>query len=99
MGGQTLTVAPGAEISTGQGGTVYSVDLSGTLDCTTNRLKGTLQNSRSVGGSINVTLNGTGSISADYDASASPPALVGGMFSQPGYSSVSGACTWSAVLQ
>jgi hypothetical protein len=98
-GGKTLNVAPGTKLTASQAGAVFSVDLSGTLDCTTNRLEGRLQNGMSSMQAITIIVNETGTISADYDASATPPALVAGVFDQPGFASLSSACTWSATLQ
>jgi hypothetical protein len=99
LGGKTLNIAPGTKLTTSVAGAAFSVDLSGTLDCTTNRLVGSLQDGKSVMSSITIIINEAGTISADYDASASPPALVAGVFSQPGFGSLSSACTWSATLQ
>jgi hypothetical protein len=104
LGGKTLNIASGTKLSSSVDGIVFSADLSGSLDCTTDRLKGTLQNFVTTAASFTFSLKGNGSISADYDASASPPALVGGVLSTPqlvqsGLPTLAGSCTWTAKLQ
>ena len=103
VGGKSLTVAPGTKLETGQQGITSSADLSGVLDCRTNKLNGTLQNITSSSGAFTVTIKGTGNISARYDATQSPPALVDGVIGPPvvpvpGLGSLAGTCTWTATL-
>lgn len=104
LGGKTLNIASGTKLSSSAAGIVYSAEVVGSLDCTTNRLDGTLQNFVTSSASFTFSLKGAGSISADYDASASPPALVGGVLGTPplvqtGLPTIASSCTWTAKLQ
>jgi hypothetical protein len=103
MGGKSLNVAPGAKIVTAQQGATSTTDLSGTLDCTTNKLTGALKNVTSSSAAFTVTIKGMGKFSARYDATQLPPALVDGVLDPPavggaGIGSLAGTCTWTATL-
>jgi hypothetical protein len=100
-GGPTLFIAPGAKIAGSQGVT-STADLSGALDCATNKLQGTLSNVSFGSGPLNAVLTGTGTLSADYDATASPAVFVDGILSwqQGALAGFQGqTCAWSATLQ
>jgi hypothetical protein len=109
VGGKALHIAPGSRFTSTQSGSFASVDLSGTsssdlsgtLDCATYRLTGTLANVTFASMTLTVAEKGVGAVSADYDASASPPALVNGVIDPPptlpGFFSTT--CTWTAELQ
>lgn len=108
-GGKVLRIAPGVKLTSApQGGFTVASDVSGTLDCTTNRFTGTFGNIVSTSPVATVTFNVTGQLSADYDASA-PPALVNGVLEPPqvpdaglGGAALGGSaasCTWYATLQ
>jgi hypothetical protein len=98
-----LTVAPGAMFAAKDNlGDELFANISGQLDCGTRMFVGTLSN----GGYYvfgNDAASGVldGSMSATYDASASPPALGNGsfMFSSPNVPLTTGMGTWSATLQ
>jgi hypothetical protein len=109
FGGKELHIAPGSTLTTIQSvsfgspalsGT-SSADISGTLDCTRYRLTGTLSNATFTSMSFTAVTKGVGDLSADYDASASPPALVNGVVNPPQAlpGIFSGTCTWMAALQ
>ncbi len=105
MGGKSLNVAPGTKIVTDQQGATSSADLSGTLDCTTNKLDGTLKNVTASSATLTVSIKGMGDFSARYDATESPPALVDGVIDPPPIvtgpvlGSLAGTCTWTATLR
>lgn len=104
-GGPSLFIASGTKVSSTQLGVATTSDLSGSLDCLTNRLQGTLSQVSFSSASFNGAFNGTGQLSADYDASASRPALVDGIMVPPeaegtlGGLQAQGTCTWTATLQ
>lgn len=104
-GGPTLYIAPGAKIAGSQQGVGSSADLSGTLDCATNRLAGSLGNVTYQSGGITAAVKGKGAFSADYAGGGSPPALVNGTLAGPpslnplGGTLGQGTCAWSATLQ
>jgi len=109
LGGKALYIAPGSKFTSTQSGSLASVDLSGTsssdlsgtLDCARYRLTGTLTNVTFTSMTFTVAEKGVGDVSADYDASASQPALVNGVINPPptlpGFFSTT--CTWTAALQ
>jgi hypothetical protein len=98
-----LTVAPGAMFSAKDNlGDELFANISGQLDCGTRMFVGTLSN----GGYYvfgNDAASGVldGTMSATYDAGASPPALGNGSFtfSSPNVPLTTGMGTWSATLQ
>jgi hypothetical protein len=103
-GGKSLQIAPGAQLTGAQQGGTFSAELTGTVDCTTYKLAGQLNNVRVVSTSpaFTITGQGLGELSADYDASV--PALVNGVIISPGMIplplvGVPTMCTWSATLQ
>jgi hypothetical protein len=103
VGGKVLNIAPGTKISTSQSGVMISGELSGTLDCATGRLQGSLGNVMSSSASFTLVINGTGDFSANYDARSSHPALVDGVLDPPqvvqsALGTLMGTCTWSAML-
>jgi len=102
-----LTIAPGAHLSgTDQYGGTFGADLSGTLDCATQKLTGTLQNGRYQlqQGIANVDITFTGDLAGDYDGNATPPAFPTGTMGPlesadlGGDAGLVGTCTWSAAL-
>lgn len=108
VGGKVLSIASGTRIATTQAGIDFSAELSGSVDCATNRLKGTMSNVTSSSKSFTFVVNGTGDISADYDGRSSPPALVDGVLNPPGLTglpglpegglgALMGMCTWTAT--
>jgi hypothetical protein len=92
----TLAIGPDAALSTAiQGGTASSA-ITGTLDCSTRKLKGTITGPTFSSGTLILNTVGTGPFSADYAADASPPALVDGVMDPP----VGGTtCSWMAKLR
>ena len=106
-GGPTLYIAPGTQVSSEQQGVTSTSELSGTLDCLTSKLAGTLSHVTFTSVSFNGTFNGTGDLSADYDGRASPPAFVNGIMVPPQaqgalaglQAQAQGTCTWMAILQ
>ena len=107
VGGKVLNIASGTKIATTQAGIEFSAELSGSVDCATNRLKGTMSNVTSSSKSFTFVVNGTGDISAGYDGRSSPPALVDGVLEPPGLAglpeaglgALMGTCTWTATLR
>ncbi len=108
-GGPSLFIASGTKVSSMQLGVATTSDLSGSLDCLTNKLQGTLSqvsfSSASFNGAFQWDKQLSGQLSADYDASASRPALVDGIMVPPqaegtlGSLQAQGTCTWTATLQ
>jgi hypothetical protein len=79
--GQGLRIAPGTDLGMELGGGVTSIaEVSGTLDCTTNKLVGNLSNVMLKSSAVNLTFLESGGLTADYDARA-VPALVNGQMS------------------
>jgi hypothetical protein len=100
-GGKALHIATGSHITAMMAGGVTTVEFSGTLDCTTYELTGTVSSYTFTSPTIMAVTQVSGSISADYNAVASSPALVDGMLSLQSLAQpvTSGTCTWSASLQ
>ncbi len=97
----TLTIAPGAELSgTDNFGGDFHAGLSGSLDCPSKALTGTLSNGTYTypGDSGSITMTGT--LSATYDGTMTPPALSAGQISvgSPMFSTLGATGTWSATL-
>jgi len=95
-------VAPGAMISGSDNlGDVGSANLSGQLDCGSRTFSGTLSNGVANILSSGLTVMLEGSISATYDPSANPTALVNGSLeiTSPQLLGTQGMGTWSAKLQ
>jgi hypothetical protein len=84
-GAHTLALAPDAATA-----------LSGRLDCSTRALSGKAGPVAFSSSTFNGTVTGAGSLTAAYDADASPPALVGGVLDPP--AALDSTCTWSAHL-
>ncbi len=99
----TLTVAPGARFSGKDNyGDVWSANISGQLDCGSGMFVGSLSDGvADIFGSDAATVTLEGSLSATYDASANPVALVNGSIelSSPQVANTTGMGTWSAALQ
>jgi hypothetical protein len=98
--GTMLTVAPGARISgADQMGGTFAADVSGQLDCVSRVFVGALSNGvySFFGDAATTTLTGT--LSATYDSTSNPVALVGGSldFRSPQVPGVEAAGTWSAT--
>jgi hypothetical protein len=102
-GGEALHIAPGTKITAAQAGGVTSADLSGTLDCTTYRLTGSVSNANFSSTTLTIATRAAGDFSAGYDAGASPPELVNGVLNVPVPQEVLGTisetCQWTATLQ
>jgi len=109
VGGKALYIAPGSLFTATQSASVASVDLSGTtsaelsgtLDCASYRLTGTLSKFALTLTTGTFAAKGMGDLSADYDASASPPVLVNGVIHPPQAltGTFAGTCAWTAALQ
>jgi hypothetical protein len=99
----TLTVAPGAMFSgTDNYGDVWSANISGQLDCGSGMFVGSLTNGVAhIFGIDAATIMLDGSLSATYQPSANPVALVNGSISlsSPQVANTTGMGTWSAALQ
>jgi hypothetical protein len=104
-GASALTIAPGTQLTFNWTGLTFTGDLTGSLDCRTNKLKAAMSNITNATLSATITINGSGEFSADYDASSSTPAFVGGVISQPrevslsSFGPVAGNCSWTAALR
>jgi hypothetical protein len=99
-GGPTLYVAPGAVLTGNQAGEAISAPVSGTLDCRTYRLTATIGDIDVSSAAGHGTFHQSTSMTAVYDADASPPALVmGTMSAVQGQQGFVGSCTWSAELR
>jgi hypothetical protein len=85
--GKTLHFASGATVGMDAGGVTTLADISGTLDCTTNKLTGAVSNATIITSSFTTTVNQAGELSADYDASAPVPEFVNGLISYSGIAS------------
>jgi len=104
---QMLTIAPGAHIlGTDQYDGGFSANLSGTLDCATQKLTGALDgNYQLMMGLLNVNAMFAGSLAADYAGNAAPPSFTNGVMgplASPqwgGDGGFLGTCTWSAALK
>ena len=108
-GGATLTIASGAKL-TGTlavpaiGDLSFVADLSGTVDCTTYKLTGQVSNMTFNSSAFMTMVLQNGDLSADYDSTAEPPALVNGVLTQPGVPIFAGipsstnSCSWQAAL-
>jgi hypothetical protein len=96
-----LTVAPGAMLSatdTNYGDT-WTADVSGQLDCGSLMFVGTLSNGVAMWSGLTFRLDGD--LSATYDPTANPPAMVNGSVdvSSLDVQGTVGMGTWSAALQ
>lgn len=104
-GASALSIAPGTRITFNWTGLAFTGDLTGSLDCRTNKLEATMSHITNAMVSATITINGNGEFSAEYDASSSTPAFVSGVISQPqgvsmsSFSPVAGICTWTAALR
>lgn len=96
-GAQALRIAPDASLSSFASGTASTSSLSGTLECATRQLTGQIDHVVFASSMFSAELAGSGAFTAQYDADASVPALVGGVLDPP--STLSTMCTWSATLQ
>jgi hypothetical protein len=95
----TLAIAADAAVSsTISGGTATSA-IGGSLDCSSRKLTGTIAGFNYVSPSVTTSVAGAGPFTADYDADASPPALVNGVMDAPIGGGQSSTCTWAATLQ
>jgi hypothetical protein len=102
-----LAIAPGAHISgTDQYDGSFSANLSGTLDCATQKLKGALDGTYLLmSGLVNINAMFAGNLAGDYAATATPPAFTNGVMgplASPqwgGDGGFLGTCTWSAALK
>jgi hypothetical protein len=96
-----LTVAPGAMLSATDNnyGDTWTADVSGQLDCGSLMFVGTLSNGMAMWAGISFRLDG--SLSATYDPTANPPAMVNGSVdvSSLDVQGTEGMGTWSAALQ
>jgi hypothetical protein len=97
----TLTIAPGAKVSgaDGHGGT-FTADLTGSLDCPTRKLTGSMNNGQYLNGFVRLLF--TGDLTASYDVTATPRAFQNGVMGplvSPELPTVEGNCTWTATLQ
>ncbi|HLK39669.1 MAG TPA: hypothetical protein VKU41_23095 [Polyangiaceae bacterium] len=99
-----LTIAPGAKLSgTDMYGGQFTADVSGQLDCPSRTLTGTLENGTYLlpglgdAGSIMML----GALTATYDPTANPVALIGGTItaSSPQVQSLGANGTWTATRQ
>jgi|HubBroStandDraft_2_1064218.scaffolds.fasta_scaffold03323_2 hypothetical protein len=99
----TLTIAPGAQLSgVDQTGGHFQANISGTLDCATNVLTGTLSNGSYEFPGDAGSLSMQGTISATYgeEGDAGTPALSGDLTaSSQQLQGTEAAGTWSAALQ
>jgi hypothetical protein len=96
IGTGTLALGPDASLSsTGPGGTTIT-RLTGVLDCSTRKLRGTVPRVTLSSPPTNVTIDGDGEFSATYDPDASPPALIDGVLGPP---SLTSTCSWTAQLE
>jgi hypothetical protein len=97
----TLTIAPGAELSgTDNFGGQFNAGLSGSLDCPTKTLTGTLSNGTYTYPGDSGSINMVGTLSATYDGTATPPALTTGQIAvgSPMFSTLAANGTWSATM-
>ncbi len=96
LGAGTLALSPKAPLSTATSGPMSTATLTGTLQCSTRKLKGTIQQVTLSAGTLDTTIHGQGEFSATYDPDASPPALIDGVMNPPQLTST---CTWTAQLK
>ncbi len=96
MGAGALALSPEAPLSTATSGPMSTATLTGTLECSTRQLKGTVQQITLSSGTLDTTIRGQGEFSATYDPDASPPALIEGVMNPPQLAST---CTWTAQLK
>jgi hypothetical protein len=96
-GAHTLALAPDAALASTTSGTLAVTALSARLDCSTRALSGKAGPVAFSSSTFNGTVTGAGTLTAAYDADASPPALVGGVLDPP--AALDSTCTWSAHLE
>jgi hypothetical protein len=98
-----LTIAPGAMLSgTDNFGGHFVSGLAGQLDCPTKTLAGTLMNGGyDYPGNDAANIELTGSLTATYQDTPTPPSLTMGTISvgSPTYSTLAANGTWSATHQ
>lgn len=98
-----LTIAPGAMLSgTDNFGGHFVSALAGQLDCPTKTLAGTLMNGGyDYPGNDAANIELTGSLTATYQDTPTPPSLTMGTISvgSPTYSTLAANGTWSATHQ
>ncbi len=100
QGASSLAIAPGTTLSGSQSGTNYVMPLTGSLDCTAHVLHGTLGDVDLTAMGTHLTIHQAAPMTARYDADASPPALVDGVWTAAqGQTLLGGPCEWSAQLQ
>jgi hypothetical protein len=112
-GGATLAIAPGAKLTgtqsiPGLADFSFVADMSGTVDCTTYKLVGQVSNITFNSSLMMIVVKMNGDLTADYDSTALPPALVNGALSSPASLGASGFgpavapstnyCSWMAAL-
>jgi hypothetical protein len=95
-GADTLALSPDASLSTETSGPMSTATVSGTLECSTRKLKGTVLQIALSSGTLDTTIHGQGDFSATYDPDASPPALIDGVMNPPLLAST---CSWTAQLK
>ncbi|HTB77896.1 MAG TPA: hypothetical protein VK762_31840 [Polyangiaceae bacterium] len=96
-GPRTLGLTPDASLSTTSSGTTATSALSGTLDCSTLKLTGTVTDVEFTSSTFSGIVSGTGVIDAVYEVEAGRPALVQGVLTPP--PSFAATCTWMAHLE
>jgi|HubBroStandDraft_6_1064221.scaffolds.fasta_scaffold788040_2 hypothetical protein len=102
-GAAALRIAPGTPLTSTASGTSSTSQIDGTLDCTSYELTGTVTHITLTTGSITLTSQDNGTLSAAYDDQASPPAFAQGVIHSPqpvpGGVLPEATCAWTATLE
>jgi hypothetical protein len=96
-GAHTLALTPDAALKTTTSGTTFIEPLTAALDCPTRQLDGATQGVLIMASGFSGMVTGKGTLTAIYNADASPPELDNGTLVPPPM--LSTTCTWSAKLE
>jgi hypothetical protein len=93
-GATSLSLTADAAVVTNVMGTLSTTRISGTLDCSTGKLTGTVGDVTFQSSAFSGTLKGGGSFTANYVIEGGAPTLVDGVLEPP--ASLAAQCTWTA---
>jgi hypothetical protein len=96
-GPHTLMLTTDAALLTNTSGTIAREPLTAVLDCPTRQLDGATQGVSFMASGFSGMVTGRGTLTAIYNADASPPELDNGTLVPP--PALTATCTWSAKLE
>jgi hypothetical protein len=96
-GAHVLALPQDASLVSTMSGTTSVTALSGELDCSTRQLVGRDGPVGFSSSTFMTMVNGTGKLTATYDADASPPQLIDGVLDSP--PTLGSTCVWTATRQ